>query len=141
MAGVPLAMSDDTLPESGADEIEVAVRSLPEEERHALERARKVSDLLDEAVTVPGTDYQIGLDPILGVLPISGDAVSAVISLYIVAEAARAGVSLSTLAVMVALVGVDAVVGSVPILGTVFDAVWKANTWNVNLLERELANR
>lgn len=104
-----------------------------------LERVRWVGDLLDEAVTVPGTNYRIGLDPLLGIVPVGGDAIATVIGLYIVGEAARIGVSRSTLALMIGLIAVDAVIGSIPILGTVFDAGWKSNKWNVRLLERELA--
>lgn len=103
-----------------------------------LERIRWVGDLLDEAVTVPGTNYRIGLDPLVGILPVGGDAVTTLVSLYIIGEAARLGVSRSTLAIMIGLVTVDAVVGSIPILGTVFDAAWKANKWNISLLEREI---
>ncbi|MFW6018559.1 MAG: DUF4112 domain-containing protein [Halapricum sp.] len=101
----------------------------------AVHRVHEVSRLLDEAVTVPGTDYKIGIDPILGILPVVGDSVATVFSLYILFEAARLGVDTRTLARMAAYVAVDAVVGSVPVVGTVFDAVWKANVWNADLLE------
>lgn len=113
----------------------------PKDDKATLERVRRVSNLLDEAITVPGTNYRIGLDPLVGILPVAGDSVTTVISLYIIGEAARAGVSRSTLATMLGLVAVDAVVGSIPVLGTIFDAVWKANKWNVGLLERELDAR
>ncbi|MDL5362118.1 DUF4112 domain-containing protein [Halalkalicoccus sp. NIPERK01] len=103
-----------------------------------LERIEWVGDLLDEAVTIPGTNYRVGLDPLLGIVPVGGDAIGTVISLYIIGEAARVGVSKSTLAVMIGLVAADAVIGSIPVLGTLFDAVWKANKWNVSLLKREL---
>lgn len=105
------------------------------DEAAALRRARGVSRLMDEAFPIPGTDYKIGLDPILGVLPVAGDAVSAVISLYPVLEAYRLGASRPTLAWMLGRVGVDAAVGSVPLLGGVFDALWKANERNVRTLE------
>ncbi len=111
---------------------------LPSDEEATLDRVHRVSELLDEAIPVPGTDYRIGLDPVLGILPVAGDSIAMVISLYIVGEAARAGVSRSTLATMVGLVMIDAVIGSIPVLGTIFDAVWKANVWNVKLLEKEL---
>jgi hypothetical protein len=101
----------------------------------AVHRVNEVSRLLDEAITVPGTDYKIGLDPILGILPVAGDSVATLFSLYILAEAVRLGVDTRTLARMVAYVAVDAIVGSVPVLGTLFDAVWKANAWNADLLE------
>jgi len=104
----------------------------------ALERARGVATLLDTAVEIPVVNYRVGLDPILGILPVAGDTVAAALSLYVVFEAVRAGVPLRTVAVMVTLVGIDYVCGSVPVLGTLFDAVWKANVWNVRLFERHV---
>jgi len=103
-----------------------------------IERVRLVSHLLDEAIPIPGTDYRIGLDPILGIVPVAGDSITTVVSLYIVLEAARAGAPRSMLVKMLGFVAVDAVVGSVPVVGPVFDAVWKANEWNVSLLEDHL---
>lgn len=97
----------------------------------ALERLQTVARLLDDLVPIPGTDYRIGLDPIVGNVPVVGDALSAGVSLYIVAESARLGVSFGTLVRMLATVAVDAVGGSIPVIGPVFDAVWKANKWNV----------
>lgn len=107
-------------------------------EEAALRRVRAVSRLLDDAVRVPGTDFRVGLDPVLGVLPAAGDTVSTAISLYILAEAYRLGVPRTSIAKMVALVATDAVVGSIPVLGTVFDAFWKANRWNVGTIERHV---
>lgn len=104
----------------------------------ALERARAMATLLDESIRVPGLGYRVGLDPLLGVVPVGGDVVAAAASLYVVAEAANAGVPSRTLARMVALVAVDLVVGSIPVVGTLFDAVWKANRWNVAALERHV---
>lgn len=107
-------------------------------EAAALERVHGVALLLDAAVRIPGTDIRIGLDPILSVVPVAGDAVGALLSMYPVFEAVRLGVSRRTVATMLALVAVDAVVGSVPVVGSVFDALWRANQWNYRLLEREL---
>lgn len=104
----------------------------------ALERARGAATLLDSAVELPVIHYSIGLDPILGILPVAGDTVATALSLYVVFEAMRAGVPLRTVAVMLSLVGIDYVCGSVPVFGTLFDAVWKANVWNVRLLERHV---
>lgn len=103
-----------------------------------LDRVEAVSYLLDESIPIPGTDFRVGLDPILGIVPVAGDAISAAISLYIILEAALAGVSPSKLLLMIGLVGVDAVVGSIPIVGTVFDAVWRANEWNARLMRSDL---
>jgi len=107
-------------------------------EAAALGRVRRVSRLLDSAVRVPGTEMRFGLDPVLGLLPVAGDAVAAVISLYPVVEAYRLGAPKRTLATMLAVVAVDAVAGSIPLLGSVFDAVWKGNEWNARLLARHL---
>ncbi len=103
-----------------------------------LRRTRSVARILDESVRVPGTNFRIGIDPVLGILPVSGDIVAALLSLYIVLEAARIGVPPRTLARMGFNIAVDTAVGSVPILGTLFDAVWKANVWNVALLEEQI---
>ncbi len=107
-------------------------------EAAALDRVDTVTRLLDDAIRVPGTDFRFGIDPILSVLPVAGDAAGAVLSLYPIVEAYRLGMSKRTLAAMLGLVAIDAVVGSVPVLGTVFDALWKANKWNYRLLERHL---
>ncbi|WP_243700492.1 DUF4112 domain-containing protein [Halorussus pelagicus] len=118
--------------EHGA-KIEVSV----EKEPPGMERVRIIADLLDEAVELPVINYKIGLDPILGILPVGGDTLSAAISLYIVAEGAQMGASRDTVLKMLLNVGVDAATGSIPVLGTLIDAVWKANKRNVALLEDE----
>jgi hypothetical protein len=105
----------------------------------ALERIETVAYVLDESVEIPGTGFGVGVDPILGVLPVAGDVVSAAVSLYIVAESAYLGVSYTTLLRMLATVTVDTVGGSIPYVGTVFDALWKANKRNVGLALRDLA--
>jgi hypothetical protein len=115
--------------------------ALTARERAALERARTTSTLLDEAVRIPGIGYRVGIDPLLGLLPVSGDAVGAVLSLYIVAESARLGVPPKTLVRMLVNVGLDAGAGSIPVAGDLFDAVWKANKRNVSLLEDHLDDR
>lgn len=106
-----------------------------------LRRARRLARLLDDAVRVPGTSVRIGVDPLLSVLPVAGDAVGAVCSLYVVWEAARADVPWRTLVLMVALIGVDAAVGSLPLVGPVADAVLRVNRRNVALFERAVSRR
>jgi hypothetical protein len=127
----------DPEPDEQGQPIEVTVADEPP----GMERVRAISRLLDEAVEIPVINYRIGLDPILGILPVGGDAVAAAISLYIVAEGARMGASQETIIKMLANVGVDAVIGSIPVLGTVIDAVWKQNERNVALLEEEFGEQ
>jgi hypothetical protein len=99
----------------------------------AVERMRTVAYVLDESIRVPGTEFRVGLDPLVGAVPGVGDAVAGGLSLYVVLEAAYLGVSYTTLFRMLATVAVDTVGGAVPYVGTVFDAVWKANKRNVRL--------
>ncbi len=101
-------------------------------------RVRALARLLDNAISIPGTSWKIGLDPIIGLIPGVGDMVGAVLSGYIVLEAVRAEVPTFTLARMLVNVGIDTLLGAVPALGDVFDAAWKSNAMNVALLERHL---
>ena len=101
-------------------------------------RVRTVARLLDNAISIPGTNWKIGLDPIIGLIPGVGDMIGAVLSGYIVLEAVRAEVPTFTLARMLVNVGIDTLLGAVPALGDVFDAAWKSNAMNVALLERHL---
>jgi hypothetical protein len=102
-------------------------------------RVRVLAKLLDNAIAIPGTGWKIGFDPIVGLIPGIGDLIGAVLSGYIILEAARAEVPAFTLTRMLVNVGVDTLLGSVPAVGDVFDAAWKSNTKNVALLERHFA--
>ncbi|MEO8090523.1 MAG: DUF4112 domain-containing protein [Gemmatimonadales bacterium] len=103
-----------------------------------LERLRALSRLLDNAFVIPGTQYRFGLDPLIGLVPGLGDAVSAVFSAYIVLQASRLGAPRSVVTRMIANVALDTVVGWIPVLGDLFDAAWKSNLKNVALLEHHL---
>jgi hypothetical protein len=120
-------------PDEGGQRINISI----EDEPPGMDRVRALSQLLDEAIEIPVINYRIGLDPILGILPVGGDAVAAAISLYIVAEGARMGASRETILKMLTNVAIDTVSGSIPVLGTLIDAVFKANERNVALLEEE----
>lgn len=96
--------------------------------------------VLDRSIRVPGTDLRFGLDPILGLVPGVGDVVGALASGYVLYVAWLNGAPGSMIARMMLNVLVDALVGSVPVLGDLFDAGWQANARNVRLLERWLAD-
>jgi len=98
-----------------------------------------LSTWTDSVFEVPGTGWRFGLDPIIGLVPVAGDLASAVLSFYILSVAAQMRVPRSTLVRMGLNVGIDYVLGSIPVLGNVFDFVWKANQRNMQLLERHLA--
>ena len=116
-------------------ELEVIPVEKSAQERAALRRCRSVARLLDDSVRVPGTDRRIGLDALLGLLPIGGDALGAILSLYIVVEARRIGAPTGVIVRMLGNVLVDFLGSIVPVVGYVFDAVWKANQRNLELLE------
>ncbi|MEH2058881.1 MAG: DUF4112 domain-containing protein [Nostoc sp.] len=107
----------------------------PDAKAPTLKRLRQLSRLLDNVITIPGTKIGFGLDPIIGLIPIGGDFLGVMFSSYIILEAARLGVSRATLGKMVLNVIIDGLVGSVPILGDLFDFAWTANTYNIKLLE------
>ena len=103
-------------------------------------RVSRLSELLDNAVTIPGTSYRVGIDPLLGLFPGMGDYLGAFLSGYIIYEAARLGASRPTLLRMVFNVILETIVGLIPALGDIFDVFWKANAKNVTLLEKQLAS-
>lgn len=100
-----------------------------------LRRLRRLSHLLDNAIPIPGTPWRFGLDPVLGLLPGAGDFLGTAFSAYIVLEAARIGIPRSLLGQMVINILLDTVIGSVPVVGDIADATWKANAKNLELLE------
>jgi hypothetical protein len=103
-----------------------------------LQQLRSMSYLLDSAIPIPGTHYRIGLDPLLGLFPAVGDYLGAILSGYIVVQAARMGVSRDILSRMVANIILEVFVGTIPLVGDLFDAGWKANLKNFELLETYL---
>lgn len=105
-----------------------------------LDNARALARVLDTAIGIPGTKFRVGLDALLGLIPGAGDAVSAGLSGYIVLAAARAGASRPVLLRMIGNVVFDTLVGSIPILGDLFDVAFRANSRNVALLERLAAD-
>ena len=104
----------------------------------SIQRLRKLSRLLDNAIAIPGTKFRIGLDPIIGLIPGAGDFIGTALSAYIVIEAARLGLPKQTLGKMVYNIVLESVVGAVPIVGDWFDFAWKANVKNIELLESHL---
>lgn len=110
----------------------------PDAKAPTLKRLRQLSRLLDKVITVPGTQLSIGLDPILGLIPVGGDFLGVMLSGYIVLEAARLGAPASTLSRMVLNIIIDGLVGAIPIVGDLFDVGWKANEYNIRLLEDHL---
>jgi Domain of unknown function (DUF4112) len=117
------------------------VTTLPEVGAHhpRLQRLRALGRLLDNALPIPGTRRRIGLDGIIGLVPVAGDAVGALLSGYILLQAARIGVPKTTLLRMFGNVLFDTLVGEVPVLGDLFDFGFKSNARNLALIEAHVA--
>nr|WP_242468894.1 DUF4112 domain-containing protein [Rhodovibrio salinarum] len=97
--------------------------------------------VLDDIFRVPGTRVRFGLDGIIGLIPGVGDALTGALSGYLAVRAWDLGLPPHVVAHMAANVGIDLLVGSIPVAGDLFDVGFKANRRNVELLKRELAKR
>lgn len=98
-------------------------------------RISRLSWLLDEAIALPG-GYRIGWDGIIGLIPGLGDLLGLAASGYILYLAAQGGVGKAVLVRMAFNVLLESVIGSIPVIGDLFDFVFKANTRNMQLLQR-----
>ena len=103
-------------------------------------RLEKLAWYMDSSIKIPGFNARLGLDGLLGLIPGAGDTIGALISSIVISEAVRMGVPKSVLLKMAFNIALDVVVGAVPVLGDLFDFVWKANQRNVVLLNDYLEN-
>src|SRR5512138_1763127 len=101
----------------------------------ALASARLLARLLDDAVPIPGTSFRVGIDPLLGLLPGLGDALSALLGGWLLVLAARLGAPAAVIGRMALGVGLDLLLGLVPGAGDLLDFLWKSNRRNLRLLE------
>ncbi|MGH8729184.1 MAG: DUF4112 domain-containing protein [Burkholderiales bacterium] len=113
-------------------------RVVPDSAR--LQRIERLAHLMDDSISIPGTDLKVGLEAIVGLIPGLGDLATAVVSLHIIAEAKKLGVPKKILSKMLWNVAVDTVIGAVPAAGDVFDAFWKANRKNIDLIKKHFEN-
>lgn len=109
-----------------------------ERKRLARERLLRLSRLMDAAIEVPLLRTRVGLDAVMGVVPVAGDLLSAAIGLYLVAQARELGASRWLQARMVGNLLADAALGAVPVAGDIADVYFKAHMRNLRLLQKEL---
>ena len=114
------------------------IRRHVQDELHRLERLEHGMDTL---FRIPGSDIRVGLDTILGLLPGIGDTATMLPAAYIVYCAKRLGVPRALLVRMSGNVAIDWLVGSIPVLGDLFDLGFKANRRNVKMLRRHLGRK
>lgn len=104
-------------------------------------RIARIARLLDSAYTLPGTRIRIGLDPLIGLIPGAGDAVTTALSAYVVYEAHRAGLPARAMLRMVVNIVIDLIISMVPIFGDIGDIFWRANQRNLVIFDDYLAQR
>jgi Domain of unknown function (DUF4112) len=110
----------------------------PEE---SVARIEALAKLMDGAFVVPGTNIRLGLDAVIGLVPVAGDLIGGLISSYLIWEARRLGAPKWLIARMLANVLLDTAVGAIPVLGDAFDVMFRANMKNMGLLRRHMAKR
>ena len=98
--------------------------------------AKVLAYVLDECITIPGTNIKIGIDPLLGLFPGIGDAISAILGTIILNDAARKGLPKWVLGRMAGNILLNALVGAIPIIGDIFSALFKSNARNYALLQK-----
>lgn len=124
----PLGLNKHSIDASSADH----------RKRHARERLITLTRLMDSAIDVPMLRTKVGLDALLGVVPVAGDLLSAAVGVYLITQARELGASRWLQAKMVGNLALDAAVGSVPLAGDLFDVYFRAHRRNLKLLQKEL---
>ncbi|MEO5598179.1 MAG: DUF4112 domain-containing protein [Novosphingobium sp.] len=94
--------------------------------------------VLERSFTLPLINRPVGLDAIVGLVPVAGDLIAGVMGLYLVWEARNLGLPKWKIWRMLANVGVDTVLGSVPLVGDLFDVMFRSNTTNLKIIRRHL---
>ena len=102
------------------------------------QRLEAMETLLERAFTVPGTNYRVGLDAVVGLVPVLGDLITTAMGAWLVWEARNLGMSKFHLLRMGGNVGLDALIGAIPLVGDAFDFVFRSNTRNIRILKRWL---
>ncbi|KFB08623.1 DUF4112 domain-containing protein [Nitratireductor basaltis] len=98
----------------------------------------RLATLLDSRWGLKGTPFTFGIDGVASLLPVIGDGATGLISAYIIYRAAKMGAPQNVLVKMAGNAGLDFVIGSIPVAGTVFDVFFKANKRNIRLLRAHL---
>lgn len=123
------------------DQFEAAARTIPGMGRDAASVRRRIEameQLLEGLFVIPGINRRVGLDTIVGLIPVVGDLATASMGAWMVWEARNLGMSKWQLTRMAANVGVDTLVGAIPFAGDIFDFAFRSNTRNLRIIRRHL---
>ncbi len=101
-------------------------------------RVEALEKLLERSFVIPGINRPVGLDAVAGLVPVAGDAITAIMGLYLVWEARNLGMPKWKLWKMAGVVGVDSLLGAVPLVGDVFDFFFRSNSMNLKTIKAHL---
>ncbi len=102
------------------------------------QRIELIELLLERSLTVPGTNIRVGMDAIVGLVPVIGDVITAAMGVYIVWEAHNLGLPKWKLARMAGNIALDTAIGAVPLAGDLFDLMFKSNSRNLRIVKRHM---
>jgi hypothetical protein len=123
------------------DQLDQMAKSLPgmgRDPQSVRQRLEALEQLLERSFHVPGTKIPVGLDSIVGLIPVVGDILTAAMGAYMVWEARNLGMSKFQLIRMAANVGIDTALGAVPLVGDAFDFIWRSNSKNLRIIKKHL---
>lgn len=122
---------------SHTDFFEAIKRAGPTRE-DSIARIETIATFLDSAIVIPGTNRRVGFDALIGLIPGVGDAISAVLSAYIIWEARQLGLPRWKIARMIGNVALDTALGALPLAGDVFDAFFRSNQRNLRIVREHI---
>ena len=120
------------------DQMANSLPSMSRDPHSVRQRVEALEQLLERSFHIPGTKVPIGLDSIIGLVPVLGDVVTAAMGAYMVWEARNLGMSKWQLLRMAANVGVDTALGAIPLAGDVFDFIWRSNSKKLRIIKKHL---
>lgn len=124
-----------------AKQFDDLVRDMPGFGRDPVSIRRRIEMMeavLEGLFVIPGTKRRVGMDSLIGLVPVVGDIATAAMGAWIVWEARNLGLSKWQLTRMAANVGVDTLVGAIPFAGDIFDFLYKSNTKNLRIIRKHL---
>jgi hypothetical protein len=122
------------------DQFEAVASQLPlgRDPASVRRRLEAMEKLLERAFQVPGTELRVGVDAVVGLIPVIGDVITTAMGAWLVWEAKNLGMSKFHLARMVGNLGVDTLIGAIPFAGDLFDFAFRSNTRNLRIVKRWL---